>query len=95
MAGAEEVSMAKPIPDGYHTVTPYLIVSAGAKAIEFYKQAFEAVERERMQDATGKVRHVEIDIGNSRVMLADENPERGRIEPRDDRRPAGQYSSLR
>jgi PhnB protein len=73
--------MAKPIPDGYRTVTPYLIVGAGAKALEFYKQAFDAVERERMQDATGKVHHAEIDIGNSRVMLADENRNVGALSP--------------
>jgi PhnB protein len=73
--------MVKPIPDGYRTVTPYLIVSAGAKALEFYKQAFDAVERERMQDATGKVHHAEIDIGNSRVMLADENRNVGALSP--------------
>jgi PhnB protein len=81
MAGAKEASMAKPIPDGYHTVTPYLIVSAAAEAIKFYKQAFEAVERERMQDDMGKVHHAEIDIGNSRVMMADENPEVGALSP--------------
>jgi PhnB protein len=64
----------KAVPDGYHTVTPYLIVSAGAKAIEFYQQAFGAVERERIDDGDGKVRHAEISIGDSRVMLADEAP---------------------
>jgi PhnB protein len=61
--------MAKPIPDGYHTVTPYLIVSGGADAIEFYKGAFGAVEHERMQDDSGKVRHAEISIGSSRTCL--------------------------
>jgi PhnB protein len=81
MFGAEEDIMVKPIPDGYRTVTPYLIVSAGAKALEFYKRAFDAVEQERMQDATGKVHHAEIDIGNSRVMLADENPTVGALSP--------------
>jgi PhnB protein len=65
------------------TVTPYLIVSAGAEAIEFYKRAFEAVERNRMEDSAGKIHHAEIDIGNSRVMLADENPEVGGAEARD------------
>jgi PhnB protein len=81
MVGEKEASMAKPIPDGYHTVTPYLIVSDGAKALEFYKRVFAAVERERMQDASGKVRHAEIDIGNSRVMLAEEHSEVGALSP--------------
>ena len=67
--------MTKPIPDGYHAITPYLIVSGGAKALEFYARAFGAIERERMQDASGKIRHAEISIGDSRVMLADEHPE--------------------
>jgi len=73
--------MTKPIPDGYHTVTPYLMVRRGAKAIEFYVRAFGAVERDRMQDPTGKIRHAEITIGNSCVMLADEHPEIGAVGP--------------
>ena len=67
--------MAKPIPDGYHAITPYLIVAGGAKALEFYARAFGAIERERMQDPSGKIRHAEIRIGDSCVMLADEHPE--------------------
>src|SRR5215510_920085 len=78
---AREVHMAKPIPDGYHTVTPYLIVIGGTDAIEFYKSAFGAIEHERMQDDSGKVRHAEISIGNSRIMLADEDPELGALSP--------------
>jgi PhnB protein len=74
--------MTKPVPDGYHTVTPYLIVTSGADAIEFYKGAFGAVEHERMQDDSGKVRHAEISIGNSRLMLADESPELGALSPK-------------
>ncbi len=73
--------MVKPVPDGYHTVTPYLIVQGGAKALAFYGQVFGAIERERMQDATGKVHHAEIDIGSSRIMLADEHPEIGALSP--------------
>jgi PhnB protein len=68
---------AKPIPDGYHTATPYLIVSGAAKAIEFYKQAFGAKELMRLADPTGKVGHAEIKIGDSVIMLADEFPEMG------------------
>ena len=73
--------MTKPIPDGYHAITPYLIVVGGAKALEFYGRAFGAIERERMQDPSGKIRHAEISIGDSRVMLADEHPEIGALGP--------------
>jgi PhnB protein len=67
----------KPIPDGYHTATPYLIVQGGANAIEFYKKAFGATELFRMADPGGRVMHAEIKIGNSPIMLADEFPEMG------------------
>jgi PhnB protein len=73
--------MVKPIPEGYHTVTPYLIVNGAAKAIEFYTRAFGAVEIERMEDPSGKVHHAEISIGDSRLMLADEHPEVGALCP--------------
>jgi PhnB protein len=73
--------MTKPIPEGYHAITPYLIVKGGAKALEFYARAFGAVERERMQEPGGKVRHAEIAIGDSQVMLADEHPEMGALSP--------------
>ena len=66
----------KPIPDGYHTVTPYLIVNDGVKALDFYKRAFGAVELFRMEHA-GKIGHAEIKIGDSPIMLADEHPEMG------------------
>ena len=67
----------KPIPDGYHTATPYLIVSGAAAAIEFYKQAFGAIELFRMAGPDGRIGHAEIKIGNSPIMLADEHPEMG------------------
>jgi PhnB protein len=67
----------KPIPDGYHTVTPYLIESDAAGAIEFYKKAFGATETMRMVAPGGKVGHAEIQIGDSRIMLADEFPDMG------------------
>ena len=67
----------KPIPDGYHSVTPYLIVNDGAGALEFYKKAFGAVETVRMGGPDGKVGHAEIRIGDSHVMLADESPGMG------------------
>ena len=68
----------KPIPEGYHTVTPYLILQDAAAAIDFYKQAFGAVELFRMADpSTGKVGHAEIKIGTSPIMLGDEHLEMG------------------
>ncbi len=66
----------KPIPDGYHTATPYLIVNGGVAAIEFYKKAFGATELMRMPGPSGKLMHAEIKIGNSPIMLGDEAPER-------------------
>src|SRR5712692_6768313 len=72
----------KPIPEGYHTVTPYLIVKGAAGAIDFYKQAFGATELMRLADPSGKVGHAEIKIGNSPIMLADEFPEMGIRGPR-------------
>ncbi len=77
---AYDSRMVKPIPDGYHTVTPYLIVRDAARAIEFYKEVFGAVEEMRMQDG-GRIGHAEIRIGNSPLMLADEHPEMGYLGP--------------
>ncbi len=67
----------KPKPDGYHSVTPYLIVNGAASALDFYKKAFGATEVMRMTQPDGKVGHAEIRIGDSVVMMADEFPERG------------------
>lgn len=64
----------QPIPDGYHSVTSYLIVKDAAAAIKFYAQAFGAVEVMRLPGPDGSVMHAEMQIGDSRVMLADENP---------------------
>src|SRR5437879_8822494 len=69
--------MTKPIPEGYHSVTPYLIVRGGADAIEFYKKAFGATELFRFPAPDGKIGHAEIKIGDSPIMLADEFPEMG------------------
>jgi len=66
---------AKPIPKGYHSVTPYLIVNHAAEALEFYQRAFGATERMRMPGPDHKIMHAEIQIGDSRIMLADESPD--------------------
>ena len=71
----------KPIPDGYHTVTPYLYVRGAAAAVEFYAEAFGAVERMRLPMPDGKVAHAEVQIGDSVVMLSDEMPEWGTTGP--------------
>ena len=68
---------AKPIPDGYHTATPYLVVKNAASALEFYKKAFGAEELMRLASPDGKIGHAEIKIGDSPIMLADEFPEMG------------------
>jgi PhnB protein len=72
----------KPIPDGYHSVTPYLSISGAAAAIDFYKKAFGAVELFRMEQPDGKIGHAEIKIGDSPIMLADEFPEMNSIGPK-------------
>jgi PhnB protein len=69
------MAQVKPIPEGYHTATPYLIVAGAAKAIEFYQQAFGATELMRFPGPGGKIMHAEIKIGDSPIMLADEAPE--------------------
>jgi uncharacterized glyoxalase superfamily protein PhnB len=69
---------AKAIPDGYHTVTPYLMVRGADRAIEFYKRAFGAEELMRMSGPDGKsIMHAEIKIGDSRIFLSEEFPEMG------------------
>jgi PhnB protein len=64
----------RPVPAGYHTVTPYLTVDDGARAIEFYVRAFGAREKERMPGPGGKIMHAELRLGDSVVMLSDEFP---------------------
>ena len=72
---------AKPIPEGYHTVTPYLIVRDAARAMDFYKRAFNATELVRMPGPGGKIMHAEIKIGDSPIMFADECPEMKALGP--------------
>ena len=69
------MAKAKPIPDGYHTATPYLIVNDGARALDYYKRALNAKELMRIPRPDGKVGHAEIKIGDSIIMLADEMPD--------------------
>ena len=70
------MATVKPVPDGYHTITPYLSVHDGEAAIEFYKAAFDAKEHFRMPGPDGKgIGHAELQIGDSRLMLANEYPE--------------------
>lgn len=75
--------MVKPIPDGYPRVTPYLIVDGAAEAIDFYTSVLGASQRgDRMEMPNGKVGHAELELGDSLIMLADENPDWGAAGPR-------------
>ncbi|HSW25659.1 MAG TPA: VOC family protein [Burkholderiaceae bacterium] len=72
----------KPIPEGMHSLTPHLVCDGAAKAIEFYKKAFNAVDGGRLDGPDGKVMHAMVRIGDSPLMLVDENPEWGAIGPK-------------
>ena len=72
---APKKKAVKPIPAGYHSVTAYLCIDGATEAIEFYKRAFGAKERLRMDAPGGKIGHAEIVIGDSAIMIADEFPE--------------------
>lgn len=81
--GIKEVTVAvKPVPDGYHSVTPYLIIDGAAKAIEFYKNVFGATEILRLPGPDGKLGHAEIRIGDSVLMMADEMKDMGYRSPK-------------
>ena len=71
------MSKVSPIPQGYHSITPYLVIKGAAQAIDYYKKVFGATEVVRMNGPDGKVGHAELQIGDSRIMLADENPSMG------------------
>ena len=68
-------SKVKPVPEGYSTVTPYLSIKGAARAIDFYKRALGAEEIYRMDMPDGRIGHAELQVGSSRIMLADEMPE--------------------
>jgi PhnB protein len=77
------MSQVKKIPDGYHSITPYLIVKNGSEAIEYYKKVFGAKVQGRMMTPDGKrIAHAEIEICNSKLMLADEFPEMNSLSPK-------------
>ena len=71
----------KPVPEGFHTATPTLIVRNAADAIEFYKKVFDAEERMRMPSPDGKIMHAELKIGDSIIFLSDEFPNMGGKSP--------------
>ena len=71
----------KPIPEGFHTATPSLVVKDAAKAIDYYKEVFGAEERMRMPNPNGKIQHAEIKIGDSIIFLSDEFPNMGGKSP--------------
>ena len=73
----------KPIPEGLSTLTPYLAVDDASKAIEYYKRAFGAKERTRMHGPDGKIGHAELEIGDSRFMLADPFPQSSTTAPKE------------
>ena len=75
-------SHANPIPNGFHSLTPYLCVSDAARAIEFYDKAFGATLIMRLAEPGGRVGHAELQVGDSVIMLADEHPEYGVRSPR-------------
>jgi PhnB protein len=74
-ATGEDRMAVKPIPEGYHSITPYLAVDDAAKAIEFYRDAFGADEVIRMPGPDGKIAHAELQLGDSKLMLSDPFPE--------------------
>ena len=72
----------KAVPEGMHTVTPHLVCDGAAEAIEFYKKAFGAKEFMRLPGTDGRLMHARLGIGDSHVMLVDENPQWGTLGPK-------------
>ena len=88
--------MVKPIPDGYHSVTPTLTISGASDAIEFYKKVFDAKEIHRFSGPDGKsIMHAEIRIGDSAIMLCDEMPQMGCLSPTSIGGPSGSIYLIR
>jgi PhnB protein len=75
------MTRVKAVPEGYHTAAPYLFVRGGTKAIDFYKRAFGAAERFSMPGPGGALLHAELQLGDSVVMLCDEDPQQGTRSP--------------
>jgi PhnB protein len=75
------MAAVKPVPDGYRSITPYVIVRDGAAAIAFYQKVFGARLRMKLDAPGGKIGHAELEIGDSLIMLADEHPEMGALAP--------------
>jgi PhnB protein len=75
------MSKVKPTPEGYHSVTPYLFIKGAARAIDFYKNVFDAAEVLRMASPNGQIMHAELKIGDSMIMMSDENPQIGALSP--------------
>jgi PhnB protein len=73
----------KPIPEGYHTVTPYLAVDDAAAAIEYYTKVFGAKETVRMDGPDGTIGHAELDVGDSKIMLSDPFPQASTKPPKE------------
>jgi PhnB protein len=76
------MAQVKPIPDGYHSITPYLIIKGAAAAIDYYKEVFGAKELLRIPQPDGRVGHAELKLGDSVIMLADEFPELNTVGPK-------------
>ena len=76
------MSPVKPVPEGFHTVTPHLVTRGAAEALTFYAKAFGAEERFRMPGPDGKIVHAEFRIGDSIIMLGEEAPQMGAVSPK-------------
>jgi PhnB protein len=75
--------MPQPVPEGYHTITPYLAVDSATEAIDFYQRAFGAKERVRTDGPQGSIMHAELEIGDSLIMLSDPFPQASTKPPRE------------
>lgn len=76
------MAKVKPIPEGFHTVTPHLVCASAASALDFYKKAFGAVVESRLDGPDGKLMHGCIRIGDSAIMLVEENPQWNALGPK-------------